>query len=91
MKWDEVSHLQMRTWSPSVVTLPPHLEDFGLYPFSGFLSNFSNGMYDIKNLLGVNGLSVSIFSSSALSLFTVSLLTGEVTLLGRITASTRLA
>ena len=48
------------TWSPLLITTPPRLLDFCLSPFSGILSHFSNCLYDIQNLLGINGLCINI-------------------------------
>ena len=61
VKCDEISHFPVHTWSPSLITPSPLQVHFCFYPFSGFLSNFSNCMYDIKNLLGINGLCINIF------------------------------
>lgn len=60
VRWEGISSFPGHTWSPLLITTPPRLLDFCLSPFSGVLSHFSNCLYDIQNLLGINGLCINI-------------------------------
>ena len=60
VRWEGILSFPGHTWSPLLITTPPRLLDFCLSPFSGVLSHFSNCLYDIQNLLGINGLCINI-------------------------------
>lgn len=47
--------------SSVLITTPQLLVHFCLSPFSGFLSNFSNSLYDTQNLSGINGRHINTF------------------------------
>lgn len=86
VRWEGISSFPgtpgLPYWSPR----PPPAGLLPLSPFSGILSHFSNCLYDIQNLLGINGLCINIPIHFSEYLWVYFL--EEVNFLGRTTVNT---